>query len=70
MEKHPWESREDHYRENWLKDRKQRTGVYGHFLQWQEEIGFPQGFFPVISNMLKKELENTKLFVVGRMSYL
>lgn len=24
---------------------------------------------PVLSNMLKKELENTKLFVVVRMSY-
>lgn len=44
--KHPWEKRENHHRKkNWLKDRKQRTGVYGHFSQWQEETGLPQGFF-------------------------
>lgn len=32
---------QDHHRKNGLKDRKQRTAVYGDFLQWQEETGFP-----------------------------
>lgn len=69
------QGRPSHGKNNWLKDRKQKTGIYGQVLQWQEEtMDFHKVCArmpgPVLSTYSKDDLESTRLFAVVRMRCL
>lgn len=68
----PWENRKNHHRKILVKTQETEARSLWSFFAMAGRNWISTRFFPgsALSKMLKKQLENTKLFVVVTMSYL